>query len=93
MSKFPGDNSRAIAKHQSDNRREIQRLLLQALKSSVRGDSDNAEKLILEAMENNEVGAEIDRLQKEASLDNGNIQTALGLINRKVLELLARTGS
>lgn len=93
MSKFPGDNSRAIAKHQSDNRREIQRLLLQALKSSVRGDSDTAEKLILEAMESNEIGAEIDGLLKDASLDNGHIQTALGLINKQVLKLLAKTGS
>jgi hypothetical protein len=93
MSKFPGDNSRAIATHQVDNRREIQRLLLQALKSNTRGDDEAANQLILEAMESNEIGAEIDRLQKEASLDNGNIQVALGLISQKILKLLARTGS
>lgn len=93
MSKFPGDNSRAIAKHQADNRKEIQRLLLQALKSSVRGDSEATERLILDAMERNETGAEIDMLLKEASLDNGNIQTALGLINKQIIELMARTGS
>jgi hypothetical protein len=93
MSKFPGDNSRAIAKHQADNRKEIQRLLLQALKSSTRNDSDTTERLVLEAMELNESGAEIDMLLKEASLDNGNIQTVLGLINKQILQLLARTGS
>lgn len=93
MSKFPGDNSRAIAKHQLENRQKIQRLLLKAMQHSARGDGKTAEQLILDAMEANEASAEIDQLLKEASLDNGNIQTVLGLIDKQVLQLLARTGS
>lgn len=93
MSKYPGDNSRAIATHQYDNRLEMQRLLLQALKKSVNGDTQITQQMILEVMETNEVGMEIDRLQKEASLENGNIQKAIGIVSQKILKLLARTGS
>lgn len=93
MSKFPGDNSRAIATHQYNNRLEMQRLLLQALKKSVNGDTQITQQMILEVMETNEVGMEIDRLQKEASLENGNIQKAIGIVSQKILKLLARTGT
>lgn len=86
-SNFPGENSRAIAEHQDNNRREMQRLLLQALKFSTRGDHDAAERFVLLAMELNETGAEIDMLLKTANSRNDHIQRALGLINQQAIKI------
>lgn len=86
-SNFPGENSRAIAEHQDNNRRELQRLLLQALKHSSRGDHQAADRFTLLAMEVNETGAEIDMLLKTANSRNDNIQRALGLINQQQLRI------
>lgn len=86
-STFPGENSRAIAAHQDENRREVQRLLLQALKHSSRGDHAAADRFVLLAMEANESGAELDNLLKTASHRNDNVQRALGLVNRQAIKI------
>lgn len=86
-STFPGENSRAIADHQDQNRRDVQRLLLQALKHSSRDDHATADRFILLAMEANELGAEIDMLLKTASTRNDNIQKALGIINQQAIKI------
>ena len=86
-SNFPGENSRAIATHQDQNRRDVQRLLLQALKHSSRGDHDAADRFVLLAMEANETGAEIDMLLKTATSRNDNIQRAIGLINAQQVKI------
>lgn len=86
-STFPGENSRSIADHQDQNRRDVQRLLLQALKHSSRDDHQTADRFILLAMETNELGAEIDMLLKTASTRNDNIQRALGIINKQAIKI------
>lgn len=86
-STFPGENSRVIADHQDQNRRDVQRLLLQALKHSSRDDHQAADRFILLAMEANELGAEIDMLLKTATTRNDNIQRALGLINQQAIKI------
>lgn len=86
-SHFPGENSRAIAEHQDNNRRELQRLLLQSLKHSSRGDHQAADRYTLLAMELNEAGAEIDMLLKTANSRNDNIQRALSIIDKQAIKI------
>jgi hypothetical protein len=87
-SKYPGKNSRDIAAHQDQNLREAQRLLLQALKRSKSGDKETAEQLTVLAMELIADTGEIERLLKEATRENGNIQKVLELIDRKQFKAL-----
>ena len=86
-SHFPGENSRAIAEHQDNNRRELQRLLLQALKHSSRNDHQAADRYVLLAMELNETGAEIDMLLKTANSRNDNVQRALEMIDKQAIKI------